>query len=108
MHGSPRLMTACTGVAIALWIAAPQTWQSRPLVLDNVRIIDGSGAAPIENGRVVIDGDRIVRAGSSATTSAPAGVETIDLSGRTVMPGLIDSHFHIERAPKLALRQLSY
>jgi imidazolonepropionase-like amidohydrolase len=101
-------MTACTGVAIALWIAAPQTWQSRPLVLDNVRIIDGSGAAPIENGRVVIDGDRIVRAGPSATTSSPAGVETIDLSGRTVMPGLIDSHFHIEKDPKLALRQLSY
>ena len=101
-------MMACTGVAITLWIAAADTWQSRPLVLDNVRIIDGGGAAPIENGRIVIDGDRIVRAGPSATTSAPGGAETIDLSGRTAIPGLIDSHFHIEKDPKLALRQLSH
>jgi imidazolonepropionase-like amidohydrolase len=108
MHGSLRLITACTGVAITLWIASPETWQPRLLLLDNVRIIDGSGAPPIENGRIVIDGDRIVRAGPSATTSAPAGAETVDLAGRTVMPGLIDSHFHIEKDPKLALRQLSY
>lgn len=94
--------------AIAVWIAAPETWQTRRSVLDNVRIIDGGGGAPIERGRIVIDGDRIVRAGPSATTSAPAGVETIDLSGRTVIPGLIDSHFHIEKDPRLALRQLSH
>ena len=48
-------MTACAGVAIALSVAAAETAQTRALVLDNVRIIDGSGAAPIENGRIVIE-----------------------------------------------------
>lgn len=100
---------ACLVVAaITSWIAAAETWQTRRLVLDNVRIVDGGGGAPIENGRIVIDGDRIVRAGPSATTPAPAAVETIDLSGRTVIPGLIDSHFHIEKDHGLALRQLGY
>jgi imidazolonepropionase-like amidohydrolase len=39
---------------------------------------------------------------------APAGAQTLDLSGRTIVPGLIDLHFHIENEPKLALRQLSH
>ncbi|HEU4893871.1 MAG TPA: amidohydrolase family protein [Vicinamibacterales bacterium] len=95
-------------LAVALSIQTAATAQTRRLVLENVRIIDGSGAAPIEHGRIIIDGDRIVRAGPAATTAAPAGAETVDLAGRTVIPGLIDSHFHIEKDPKLALRQLAH
>jgi imidazolonepropionase-like amidohydrolase len=108
MRQSLRWITACAGVPISLWIAAAETAQTRPVVLDNVRVIDGGGGAPIEIGRIVIERDRIVRVGPAATIAAPAGAETIDLSGRTVIPGLIDSHFHIENDPKLALRQLSY
>ena len=88
-------------------LSAAGTAQTRALVLDHVRIIDGSGAEPIENGRVVIEGERIVHVGSAATVGVPAGAETVDLSGRSVIPGLIDLHFHIENDPKLALRQLS-
>lgn len=108
MHRSLPWMTGCAAGAIALWVAAAETAQTRRLVLDNVRIIDGGGAAPIENGRIVIEGDRIARVGLAATIAVPAGAETVDLSGRTVIPGLIDSHFHIEKDPKLALRQLSH
>ena len=78
------------------------------LVLDNVRVIDGTGAAPIENGRVVIQGDRLAAVGPREAVAGPANAETIDLSGRTILPGLIDLHFHIENDPKLALRQLSH
>jgi imidazolonepropionase-like amidohydrolase len=82
--------------------------QARPLVLDNVRIIDGSGAAPIDRGRIIVDGDRIGRMGRTETVPVPPGAERLDLSGKTVIPGLIDLHFHIEDDPKLALRQLSH
>ena len=95
-------------VANALSIAAAQTAEMRGIALDNVRIIDGSGAAPIENGRIVIERGRITRVGRAPEISAPAGAEMVDLSGRTVIPGLIDLHFHIENDPKLALRQLSH
>jgi imidazolonepropionase-like amidohydrolase len=108
MHRSLRLIFLFAGVAVALGVAAAKTAQAPRLVFDHVRIIDGSGAAPIEDGRIVIEGDRFVRVGPAASTAAPAGAETIDLSGRTVIPGLIDLHFHIENDPKMALRQLSH
>jgi imidazolonepropionase-like amidohydrolase len=87
--------------------SAPLQDRSRPLVLDNVRIIDGTGAIPIENGRIVIEAERIVRLGPAGMIGAPADAERVDLAGRTVIPGLIDLHFHIERDPRMALRQLS-
>ena len=82
--------------------------QPRPILLDNLRIVDGTGAAPIENGRIVLDGERIAAVGAAAAVSAPANADRIDLAGRTVIPGLIDLHFHIENDPRLALRQLAH
>lgn len=84
------------------------TAQPRPVVINNARVIDGTGAPAIEQARILITGDRIDRIGPAAEVQAPADAETIDLSGRTVIPGLIDLHFHIENDPRLALRQLSH
>jgi imidazolonepropionase-like amidohydrolase len=92
----------------AISLAARTPVQSRLVVLDNARLIDGSGKPPIERARVVIEGDRILRIGPPGQVSLPAQSEVIELSGQTIMPGLIDLHFHIENDPKLALRQLSH
>ena len=81
--------------------------QPTVIVLENVRAIAGTGSAPIERARIVIRGDRIDRIGPVDDVRVPAGAEAIDLSGYTIVPGLIDLHFHIESDPKLALRQLS-
>lgn len=82
--------------------------QPRALVIDHARVVDGTGATPIDDARIVVRGDRIVEVGRRASVAAPADAEVVDLSGRTVLPGLIDLHFHIENDPKLALRQLSH
>jgi imidazolonepropionase-like amidohydrolase len=91
-----------------LWGLIESRSQTRPLVLENVTIIDGSGAAPVGSGRIIIDGNRLVSVGPRSAVAAPDTAETIDLGGRTIIPGLIDLHFHIENDPKLALRQLSH
>jgi len=78
-----------------------------PLVLDNLPLLDGTGAAPMPGARLVIAGGRLQRIGRAAEVALPPGAERVDLQGRTVMPGLVDAHFHIEDDPKLALRQLS-
>jgi len=101
-------LTLTSVVVLSLWALLASPRQTRALVLDNVRIVDGTGGPPIEKGRIVIDGDRIGRIGSMTAVTKPANSDTIDLSGRTVIPGLIDLHFHIENDPKMALRQLSH
>ena len=105
---SGRAAAIVVGISATLCSVVAMQTAPRAVVLDNVRIIDGTGAAPIENGRVVISGSRIVSAGAAQSTSVPANAERLDLSGRTVIPGLIDLHFHIESDPRLALRQLSH
>ena len=57
------------------------------------RLIDGKSEKPLENAVIVIEGDRI--ASVTAGGSAPAGVEIIDLSKATVLPGFIDTHTHV-------------
>jgi imidazolonepropionase-like amidohydrolase len=102
----PALLLAATAGGVAA--AARQAAEPRPVVLDNVRIVDGAGGAAVERGRVVIAGERIVQSGDASVVPLPSGAERIDLSGRTIVPGLIDLHFHIESDPRLALRQLSH
>jgi imidazolonepropionase-like amidohydrolase len=82
--------------------------QVSTIVLENVRVVSGTGAAPVEAARVVIEGDRVQRIGLATAVPAPAGAERVDLSGFTIVPGLIDLHFHIEDDPRLALVQLSH
>ena len=63
--------------------------------LTNARIIDCTGADPIENGAVVIEGERIKEVLAGAPKALPAGAGTIDCKGRTLLPGLIDAHVHV-------------
>jgi hypothetical protein len=59
------------------------------------RLIDGSGAAPIADGVVVIDGEQIRCAGSRADCVVPRDARVIDAAGGTILPGLIDLHAHV-------------
>ncbi len=58
-------------------------------------LVDGRGGAAIEDAVVLVEGRRIKAVGPAAEVSIPGGAETLDASGKTVMPGLIDTHVHI-------------
>jgi imidazolonepropionase-like amidohydrolase len=64
-------------------------------VLTGGTLIDGTGAAPVHDAAVVIDGDRVIAAGPRAATTLPANAAVVDVAGRTVIPGLIDAHDHM-------------
>ncbi len=63
------------------------------------RLIDGTGAARVENAVLLIDGDRITVVGGVADVLIPPGAKVIDLEGYTILPGLMDCHVHISGAP---------
>jgi imidazolonepropionase-like amidohydrolase len=79
------------------------------LIVKNGNLIDGSGRDPIPNALVIIEGNRITRAGS-ADGSTPQGRPNdtiIDAAGKFILPGLIDAHcHHLVASGRAAWRQI--
>jgi imidazolonepropionase-like amidohydrolase len=67
-----------------------------PLVaLTNARVIDGTGAPARDAQTIIIKGRNIAAIGDSATVTPPEGATTLDLAGKTVIPGLVMVHEHL-------------
>lgn len=65
------------------------------VVLEHVRVIDGTGAPARQDQTIVIERDRIAALGPSGSVAVPANAEHIDLTGYTALPGLVGMHDHL-------------
>ncbi len=65
------------------------------VLLQNARVITMNGDEVFERGDILIENNRIAGVGRSGTVHAPPGSEMIDLSGKTVVPGFVDTHAHL-------------
>src|SRR6266850_424104 len=67
------------------------------ILLDNARLIDGTGSAAQDGAALLIEGDTIVHAGRlpAGDTPGASGAVRLDLGGRTVIPGLVEAHLHL-------------
>lgn len=59
-------------------------------------LVDGYEAPPVHNATVLIEGNRIVAAGPASEIAVPPGIPVIDARGKTILPGLIDLHIHLD------------
>jgi len=81
------LLTAFAPAALA---------QQPPTVLfEGARLIVGDGSAAIENSAVLMQNARIARVGKKGEINLPAGAARVDLTGKTVMPAIVDAHTHL-------------
>ena len=87
-----RLHVAALATTAAMVTAAPAAAQTTALV--GARVIDGRGKV-IDRGTIVIRDGQIVAVGPVTSTTIPQGAERIDLTGRTIMPGIVNAHGHI-------------
>ena len=69
--------------------------QNNATLFEGARLITGDGSAPIENSAFVMQNNRFTAVGKKGEVKAPAGAVRVDLSGKTVMPALVDAHTHL-------------
>jgi imidazolonepropionase-like amidohydrolase len=90
-----RILSGCV-LALALSFPAyPQQPNGGTTLFEGARLIPGDGRAPIENSAFLVQGDSIAWVGRRGERQPPAGASRVDLTGKTVMPSLIDGHNHI-------------
>jgi len=83
------LLGACTAPTPE---AEPE--MSDAVAFEGARVIVGNGAV-IEGGTIVVEADRLVAVGDADTVAVPTGATRVDLTGRTVMPAIVDTHVHL-------------
>jgi len=87
-------LSVCVGLGLALVAAEPAKSADRAVAFKGARIHTAVGA-PIERGVLVIQGGKIVGVGAEEAVPIPAGAEVLDYAGKTIIPGLVDTHSHI-------------
>ncbi len=92
---SPDKVGDITEEGIKINLTAKVDKPTDRILLTNARIITMEGDQVIENGAVLINGNRIEAVGEASDFTVPKGAKVYDLKGKTVMPGLVDSHAHI-------------
>jgi imidazolonepropionase-like amidohydrolase len=65
------------------------------IALTGARVIDGTGKAPLGQATLLIRNGRIEAVGAPAAVTVPAGATRVDMAGKTIMPGMINAHAHL-------------
>jgi imidazolonepropionase-like amidohydrolase len=89
---SRRLFLA--GMAALAFAAAPAAAQQNATLYEGARLITGDGTPAIENSAILVQNGAFIRVGRKGDIQLPVGANRVDLSGKTVMPTLVDMHGH--------------
>src|SRR5262249_22139060 len=88
-------------VFISFWCPV-QAAEDGPVIYRGARLLS-EAAAPVERGVLVVAGGKIVAVGPAETVRVPPGAAVRDLDGKTIIPGLVDTHSHIGIHPRPAV-----
>ena len=89
-----QVLASCLLLILAGCSATKQETPPSATLFEGARLIT-DGATTIENSAFIIDGAKITSVGRKGDITAPAGAARVDLTGKTVMPALVDTHTHL-------------
>jgi imidazolonepropionase-like amidohydrolase len=102
-----KALTLCAAVLLAS-VATPQAQRGAAGSVTAIvggRLVDGTGAAAVNDSVILVSGDRITAAGPRAKVTVPQGATIVNAAGKTVIPGLVDAHCHLNQ-PEAVMRKL--
>jgi Tol biopolymer transport system component/imidazolonepropionase-like amidohydrolase len=95
LDGSPEKVPEITLVGTKIGLQATVDKPSGRIAFTNARIITMENDKIIENGTIVINGNKIEAIGEADKVSVPSGTKIYSAEGKTIMPGMVDAHAHI-------------
>ncbi len=102
-----RMKTAVVAATMAFGVVAAFAGaaQAQVTAFEGARLVVGDGRV-IENATLVMDGNKIVQAGAAASVQVPAGATRVNVTGKTIMPAIIDTHVHLSPIRDRLIRDL--
>ena len=97
-------LATATIAAVLAGLSVPATGQAPVTAFEGARIIVGDGSPAIEKGTIVVNGTTIQAVG--ANVQVPAGAQRVNLTGKTVMPMMLDTHIHAPATREQMIRDL--
>jgi len=94
VDGAPKELPAATETGLKIGFQQAADKPAATTAISGARIVTMKGDEVINDGRIVINGNRIAAIGRAADVAIPAGATQIDAKGKTIIPGLIDVHWH--------------
>ncbi|MCB9645614.1 MAG: PD40 domain-containing protein [Deltaproteobacteria bacterium] len=94
LDGAPKELPEPPATGMQVGFQAQTDVPSGVIALTGARVITMKGDEVIENGTVLITGNRITAVGPAGKVSIPKGAKVVDVAGKTIIPGLIDAHAH--------------
>jgi imidazolonepropionase-like amidohydrolase len=100
-----RVLSVTVVVGLALWSTARLEGQARVTLFEGARVILADGR-PLENAAFTVAGSQFGQVGRVGEVPVPPGAARVSLAGKTVMPGIIDTHTHLSRTREMLLDDL--
>jgi imidazolonepropionase-like amidohydrolase/Tol biopolymer transport system component len=110
LEGAPEKTLPMDSVGVKINLQLPSDKPKGKIALKNARIITMKGDEVIENGTIIISENKIEAIGNANEVQVPADAKLIDCNGKTIMPGMVDVHSHLNtwRLGPSPQRQWSY
>jgi imidazolonepropionase-like amidohydrolase/Tol biopolymer transport system component len=99
VEGAPAILPELDTAGIAIGLKLKTDVPTGFLALKGARIITMKGEEIIEEGTILLENNKIVSIGKMADITIPSSAKIIDVTGKTIMPGMVDVHAHLRTSP---------